>query len=134
MSSKILCYKQGCFSCCEYEDSSWRAETTATGLKAGCPTIIGLFFGDQFFWGDKIYEKGLGPAPIPIAQLTVENLCSSIRFMLQQERKYWKNEDGVAAAIDAFHKHLPPELPLLESAPEKKDEDDQPDLLQRFFI
>jgi len=43
------------------------------------------FFGDQFFWGDRIYEKGLGPAPIPIAQLSVENLSSSIRFMLQPE-------------------------------------------------
>ena len=43
------------------------------------------FFGDQFFWGDRIYEKGLGPAPIPIAQLNVENLCNSIRFMLQPE-------------------------------------------------
>ncbi|KAH0906045.1 hypothetical protein HID58_037872 [Brassica napus] len=118
------------------------AGTTATGLKAGCPTTIVPFFGDQFFWGDRIYEKGLGPAPIPIAQLNVENLCTSIRFMLQPEvksrvmelAKVLENEDGVAAAVDAFHRHLPPELPLLDSSPNKKDEDDQPDLLQRFFI
>ncbi|CAH8356805.1 unnamed protein product [Eruca vesicaria subsp. sativa] len=118
------------------------AGTTATGLKAGCPTTIVPFFGDQFFWGERIYEKGLGPAPIPIAQLSVENLCNSIIFMLQPEvksrvmelAKVLENEDGVAAAVDAFHRHLPPELPLLESSPEKKDEDDQPDLLQRFFI
>ena len=50
-----------------------------------CPTTIVPFFGDQFFWGDRIYEIGLGPAPIPIAQLNVENLCNSIRFMLQPE-------------------------------------------------
>jgi sterol 3beta-glucosyltransferase len=104
------------------------AGTTATGLKAGCPTTIVPFFGDQFFWGDRIYEKGLGPAPIPIAQLSVENLSSSIRFMLQPEvksqvmelAKVLENEDGVAAAVDAFHRHLPPELPLPESSSEKK--------------
>lgn len=50
-----------------------------------CPTTIVPFFGDQFFWGDRIYEKGLGPAPIPIAQLNVENLSNSIGFMLQPE-------------------------------------------------
>ncbi|CAN8302598.1 unnamed protein product [Cochlearia groenlandica] len=118
------------------------AGTTATGLKAGCPTTIVPFFGDQFFWGDRIFEKGLGPAPIPIAQLNVENLSESIRFMLQPEvksrvmelAKVLENEDGVAAAVDAFHKHLPPELPRPESLPEKKDENDRPDMLQWFFI
>ncbi|ESQ33273.1 hypothetical protein EUTSA_v10005442mg [Eutrema salsugineum] len=118
------------------------AGTTATGLKAGCPTTIVPFFGDQFFWGERIYEKGLGPTPIPIAQLNVENLSNSIRFMLQPEvksrvmelAKVLENEDGVAAAVDVFHRHLPPELPLPESLPEKKDEDDRPDLLQWFFI
>uniref|UniRef100_A0A1J3DLL6 sterol 3beta-glucosyltransferase n=1 Tax=Noccaea caerulescens TaxID=107243 RepID=A0A1J3DLL6_NOCCA len=118
------------------------AGTTATGLRAGCPTTIVPFFGDQFFWGDRIYDKGLGPAPIPIAQLNVENLSNSIRFMLQPEvksrvmelAKILENEDGVAAAVDAFHRHLPPELPLTESLPENKDVDDRPDLLQWFFI
>nr|POF16160.1 sterol 3-beta-glucosyltransferase ugt80b1 [Quercus suber] len=61
------------------------AGTTATGLKAGCPTTIVPFFGDQFFWGDKVHQKGLGPAPIPIAQLSVESLSNAINFMLQPE-------------------------------------------------
>nr|CCO06499.1 sterol glycosyltransferase [Arabis alpina] len=107
-----------------------------------CPTTIVPFFGDQFFWGDRIHEKGLGPAPIPIAQLSVENLSNSIGFMLQPEvksqvmelAKVLENEDGVAAAVDAFHRHLPPELPLPQSLPEKKNDGDRPDLLQWFFI
>ncbi|TQD95537.1 hypothetical protein C1H46_018830 [Malus baccata] len=61
------------------------AGTTATGLRAGCPTTIVPFFGDQFFWGDRIHEKGLGPVPIPISQLSVENLSNAIRFMLEPE-------------------------------------------------
>ncbi|KAH9757601.1 Sterol 3-beta-glucosyltransferase UGT80B1 [Citrus sinensis] len=115
------------------------AGTTATGLKAGCPTTVVPFFGDQFFWGDRVQQKGLGPAPIPISQLTVENLSNAVRFMLQPEvksramelAKLIENEDGVAAAVDAFHRHLPDEIPMPSSLPEK---DDGPDPLQWFFI
>ncbi|MED6158476.1 hypothetical protein PIB30_033113 [Stylosanthes scabra] len=114
------------------------AGTTATGLKAGCPTTIVPFFGDQFFWGDRIYQKGLGPAPIPISQLTLENLSNAIKFMLQPEvksramevAKLIKEEDGVTAAVDAFHRHLPSELPLPAPAPVE----DYPNPLQWFFL
>uniref|UniRef100_A0A1D1Z4J3 Sterol 3-beta-glucosyltransferase n=1 Tax=Anthurium amnicola TaxID=1678845 RepID=A0A1D1Z4J3_9ARAE len=96
------------------------AGTTATGVRAGCPTTIIPFFGDQFFWGDRIHEKGLGPSPIPISQLNVEHLSNAIRFMLAPEVKLRVmelanmivNEDGVRDAVDAFHRHLPPELPI----------------------
>lgn len=57
-----------------------------------------------------------------------------VKSRVMELAKVLENEDGVAAAVDAFHRHLPPELPLLDSSPNKKDEDDQPDLLQRFFI
>uniref|UniRef100_A0A5B7ACA7 Putative sterol 3-beta-glucosyltransferase UGT80B1 isoform X1 n=1 Tax=Davidia involucrata TaxID=16924 RepID=A0A5B7ACA7_DAVIN len=115
------------------------AGTTASGLRAGCPTTIVPFFGDQFFWGDRIYHKGLGPAPIPISQLSIEALSDAIRFMLQPEvksqamelAKLIENEDGVAAAVDAFHRHLPPELPLPTASSE---EDESPNPLQWFFI
>ena len=50
-----------------------------------CPTTIVPFFGDQFFWGDRVHQKGLGPAPIPIAELSVDKLSSAITFMLQPE-------------------------------------------------
>ncbi|KAJ8762107.1 hypothetical protein K2173_007195 [Erythroxylum novogranatense] len=101
------------------------AGTTATGLKAGCPTTIVPFFGDQFFWGDRIHEKELGPKPIPVSQLSVENLANAITFMLQPEVKsramelarLIENEDGVVAAVDAFHRHLPAELPLPNVSP-----------------
>ncbi|XP_061969572.1 sterol 3-beta-glucosyltransferase UGT80B1-like [Populus nigra] len=115
------------------------AGTTATGLRAGCPTTIVPFFGDQFFWGDRVHQKGLGPVPIPIAKLSTENLSDAIRFMLEPEvksramelAKLIENEDGVAAAVDAFHRHLPPELPLPTSSSE---DNDQPNPLQWFFI
>ncbi|KAG9444269.1 hypothetical protein H6P81_015609 [Aristolochia fimbriata] len=107
------------------------AGTTATGLRAGCPTTIVPFFGDQFFWGDRIHAIGVGPAPIPIAYLTVENLSDAIRFMLEPEvklramdlAKKIENEDGVAAAVDAFHRHLHFELP---TTPSSLDDDPAP--------
>ncbi|KAJ6306821.1 hypothetical protein OIU78_022018 [Salix suchowensis] len=115
------------------------AGTTATGLRAGCPTTIVPFFGDQFFWGDRVHQKGLGPAPIPIAKLSVEKLSNAIRFMLEPEvksramelAKLIESEDGVGGAVDAFHRHLPPELPLPTSSSE---DNDQPNPLQWFFI
>ncbi|KAK7270960.1 hypothetical protein RJT34_26506 [Clitoria ternatea] len=115
------------------------AGTTATGLKAGCPTTIIPFFGDQFFWGDRIYQKGLGPAPIPISQLSLEYLSNAIKFMLQPEVKsrameisnLIENEDGVTAAVDAFHRHLPPELPLPTPS---EVEEDRANPLQWFFL
>ncbi|CAL5384421.1 unnamed protein product [Camellia sinensis] len=115
------------------------AGTTATGLRAGCPTTIVPFFGDQFFWGDRLYQKGLGPTPIPLSQLSVGALSDAIRFMLKSEvksramevAKLIENEDGVVAAVDAFHRHLPPEIPLPRSF---LQDDDHPNPLQWLFI
>ncbi|XP_042481249.1 sterol 3-beta-glucosyltransferase UGT80B1-like isoform X3 [Macadamia integrifolia] len=114
------------------------AGTTATGLRAGCPTTIVPFFGDQFFWGDRVHQIGVGPAQIPISELTIESLSNAITFMLQPEvkaramelAKKIENEDGVAAAVDVFHRHLPEELPMPTSLLE---ENDQPYLLQWLF-
>uniref|UniRef100_A0A0D9V882 Erythromycin biosynthesis protein CIII-like C-terminal domain-containing protein n=1 Tax=Leersia perrieri TaxID=77586 RepID=A0A0D9V882_9ORYZ len=115
------------------------AGTTAAGLVAGCPTTVVPFFGDQFFWGERIHAQGVGPAPIPIAELTVEALSNAIGFMLDPEVKSRTmelaiaigNEDGVAAAVDSFHRHLPAELPL---APPSTDvvEEERLDFFQWF--
>uniref|UniRef100_A0A0V0INR7 sterol 3beta-glucosyltransferase n=1 Tax=Solanum chacoense TaxID=4108 RepID=A0A0V0INR7_SOLCH len=115
------------------------AGTTATGLRAGCPTTIIPFFGDQFFWGDRIHQKGLGPAPIPIEQLSVQGLSDAITFMLQPDVKsrvmelavLLENEDGVAGAVDAFHRHLPSEMPL--PTPSYHEDIDGPNPLQWLF-
>ncbi|KAL1557118.1 sterol 3beta-glucosyltransferase [Salvia divinorum] len=112
------------------------AGTTAAGLKAGCPTTIVPFCGDQSLWGAIIHERGVGPAPIPIAQLSVESLSTAIRFMLQPEVKTRAvdvavsvgDEDGAAAALDSFHRHLPLDLPL-----PKLEQDEITDHVQGFF-
>ena len=42
-----------------------------------------------------------------------------------------ENEDGVTAAVDAFHRHLPSELPLPTPSPVEEDHSNP---LQWFFL
>jgi sterol 3beta-glucosyltransferase len=52
--------------------------TTAAGLRVGVPSIITPFFGDQPYWGHRIFELGVGPKPIPKKQLDSEKLGRAI--------------------------------------------------------
>jgi UDP:flavonoid glycosyltransferase YjiC (YdhE family) len=54
------------------------AGTTATSLRAGVPTIVVPFTGDQPFWGMRVAELGAGPQPIPQQELTTERLVAAI--------------------------------------------------------
>ncbi|KAJ6973616.1 hypothetical protein NC653_033829 [Populus alba x Populus x berolinensis] len=101
------------------------AGTTAAGLKAACPTTIVPFFGDQPFWGERVHARGVGPPPIPVDEFSLTKLVEAIHFMLDpkvKERavelaKDMENEDGVAGAVKAFFKHLPPKKPEPEPEP-----------------
>ena len=55
------------------------AGTTAAGLRAGVPSVIIPFFGDQPFWGRRVKELGVGPAPMPRKTLTAEGLAQAIQ-------------------------------------------------------
>lgn len=91
------------------------AGTTAAGLRAACPTTVVPFFGDQPFWGDRVYARGVGPAPIPVDEFSLDKLVAAIQFMLDPKVKEraiqlsnaMKNEDGVTGAVKAFYKHFP---------------------------
>jgi len=54
------------------------AGTTAASLRAGVPTVIVPFHGDQFFWARRVQELGAGPAPITRRRLTVERLAAAL--------------------------------------------------------
>ncbi len=55
------------------------AGTTAAGLRAGVPSIIIPFMGDQPFWGKRVADLGVGPMPIPRKKLTSQRLAEAIR-------------------------------------------------------
>ncbi|MCX6035778.1 MAG: glycosyltransferase [Chloroflexi bacterium] len=82
--------------------------TTAAGLWAGIPAIITPFFGDQPFWGQRVYELGVGPRPIPRQRLTVDRLAESIRCALSDTEmrekaahlgEHIRAENGIARAV-----------------------------------
>jgi sterol 3beta-glucosyltransferase len=55
------------------------AGTTAAGLAAGKPTVIVPFFGDQTFWGRRVFDLGAGPHPIERSKLSASALAAAIR-------------------------------------------------------
>ncbi len=85
--------------------------TTAAGLRAGRPTIVCPFFGDQPFWGARVQALGVGSQPIPQKKLTAEGLATALREVLEDPsfaqraaalgRKI-NHEDGIGQAIDSI--------------------------------
>jgi sterol 3beta-glucosyltransferase len=84
------------------------AGTTAAGLRAGKPTVICPFMGDQPFWGQRVYELGVGTAPIPQQKLNAENLAEAINTAVSdnamlsravQLGEKLSREDGVGQAV-----------------------------------
>lgn len=52
--------------------------TTGAGLRAGVPSLLVPFFADQPFWAERVAALGVGPAPIPRAQLHAEKLARAL--------------------------------------------------------
>jgi sterol 3beta-glucosyltransferase len=91
------------------------AGTTAAGLRAGRPTIICPFFGDQPFWGRRVQALGVGSKPIPQKNLTVDKLAAAIREVtisesIQQNAAVLgekvRQEDGIANAVSIIERAL----------------------------
>lgn len=91
------------------------AGTTAAGLRAGRPSVICPFFGDQPFWGRRIEALGAGPTPIPQRRLTAERLADAIRQAVNDPAiaqraadagRLIAGEDGVRKAVAFIQSHL----------------------------
>lgn len=84
------------------------AGSTAAGLRAGKPTLICPFFGDQPFWGARVHALGIGPEPLPQKNLRVEPLTQRLQ-QLKHHSSYavqarvlaqkLQQEEGVAQAV-----------------------------------
>ena len=87
------------------------AGTTGAGLRAGVPSILVPFAGDQPFWGERVKALGVGPAPIPRRRLTARRLadavCAAVTGAAMRERakamgERIRSEAGVARAIEVI--------------------------------
>ncbi|GAB7323018.1 hypothetical protein MBLNU13_g05542t2 [Cladosporium sp. NU13] len=91
------------------------AGATACGLKNGKPTFVIPFFGDQQFWGQMVAAAGAGPLPVPHKLLDPETLVAGIQYCFSHEARSAAqavalkmcSENGVKAAAESFHRHLP---------------------------
>jgi UDP:flavonoid glycosyltransferase YjiC (YdhE family) len=82
-------------------------------LRAGVPSLVIPFAGDQFFWGRRVFELGVGPRPIPRRELSVENLADGIRLAVRKRSFHeralalgmdMRAEGGVYRAVDALER------------------------------
>jgi UDP:flavonoid glycosyltransferase YjiC (YdhE family) len=89
--------------------------TTASGFRAGVPTVVVPHVGDQGFWGRTVKNLGIGTAPIPRKQLTTDKLAAVIRkatgdpIMRERAAKLAQKiatEDGVGMAVETLQKFL----------------------------
>jgi sterol 3beta-glucosyltransferase len=85
------------------------AGTTAAGLRAGRPSIVCPFQGDQHFWGRAVQQAGAGTAPLPAKRLTAERLGAAIRTTLEDQAMRARaaelsdriaHEDGIERAAE----------------------------------
>jgi sterol 3beta-glucosyltransferase len=83
--------------------------TTAAALRSGVPSMAVPYAADQPFWGRRLHELGVGPAPITYKALTAEKLAAAIKEIttnpVMRETAgiigvKVRAEDGVGRALD----------------------------------
>jgi UDP:flavonoid glycosyltransferase YjiC (YdhE family) len=88
------------------------AGTTSAGLRAGVPSIIVPFFGDQPFWGQRVADLGVGPQPIPRKQFTADRLAEAIQIAVTDQAMRQRaadlgaqirSEEGIARAVEVIN-------------------------------
>ncbi|KAJ5574185.1 uncharacterized protein N7459_008612, partial [Penicillium hispanicum] len=88
------------------------AGTTGASLRAGVPTIVKPFFGDQFFFGSRVEDLGVG---VCMKKLNVSVFSRALWEATHSERMIVKarnlgiqirSEDGVATAIQSLYRDL----------------------------
>jgi len=85
--------------------------TTAFGLRSGVPAVVVPFLFDQFYWGRRIAELGVGPVPVPFGKLSVGRLADAIQAvtadseMPERARRLGieiQGEDGLGTAVQVL--------------------------------
>jgi sterol 3beta-glucosyltransferase len=88
--------------------------TTHAALKAGVPSVVVPCDEENYFWANRLTERGLSPL-IEQKQLSAEKLAEAIKFVVANEDIHRKvtevsrqiqAENGVGQAVKVFHQHL----------------------------
>ncbi|RPD81684.1 hypothetical protein L226DRAFT_577428 [Lentinus tigrinus ALCF2SS1-7] len=107
------------------------AGTTGASLRAGIPTIIKPFFGDQFFWADRVEALGIGAA---VRKLTVESLSQALHEATTNQKlidraklvgEQIRSENGVATAVEAIYRDMEYARSLIKGTANRDTEQDE---------
>jgi sterol 3beta-glucosyltransferase len=99
------------------------AGTTHTGLIAGRPSFLVPQFFDQPYWGQRIYDLGLGPVPVRLRKLTPQILASALDDLdttpayaraAAEMGEQLRLEDGTNRAVDVIEETLADFHPAVE--------------------
>ena len=91
------------------------AGTTAAAVLAGIPSVVVPFFADQFFWGRRVTELGVGATTPARDRITADVLTDALRAALsraQPARALGDRvaaEDGPGAAVTVLERLVEPE-------------------------
>ncbi|WKZ35130.1 MAG: glycosyltransferase [Anaerolineales bacterium] len=70
--------------------------TTASGFSAGIPMLVIPHIIDQFIWGGKVAQLGVGPQPISRPKLNAANMAVALRQMQSPEMRQKAADLGAA--------------------------------------
>ncbi len=81
--------------------------TTAAGFRAGIPSLVIPHIIDQFIWGQKVAELGVGPKPVSRARLKPQTMSDALIQMRSPEMlrkaaalgEKIRRENGVSVAV-----------------------------------
>ncbi|TPX46531.1 undecaprenyldiphospho-muramoylpentapeptide beta-N-acetylglucosaminyltransferase [Synchytrium endobioticum] len=88
------------------------AGTAAAGMRAGVPTLIKPFFGDQFFWAERLSDLGVG---LSVRKFTIERLAEALVTLttdvkMAERAKLLgskiRSEDGIGRAVEYIYRDL----------------------------
>lgn len=88
------------------------AGTLGASLRAGLPTIVKPYFGDQFFWGQQVESLGVGTC---VKNLTADALAAALKTATTNQKQIERaralgaqirSENGVGEAIKAIYRDL----------------------------
>ncbi|CAK4032195.1 Sterol 3-beta-glucosyltransferase [Lecanosticta acicola] len=102
------------------------AGTTGASLRAGVPTLIRPFFGDQFFFASRVDDLGVGKW---LHKLTAKALSRDLWIATHDQRMRKKAaalgeairaQDGVKQAINALYGEMPRAMANIKKSGKKK--------------
>lgn len=91
------------------------AGTTAAGVRAGIPSVIVPFGGDQPFWGRQLHKMNIGTKPILRKHLTVKRLSDAIMEVTTNQEmiaeaklvgQKLREENGAQNAVSVIEREL----------------------------